>query len=122
SGDFTSREENCCTAVQTTVGATAAILNALAGGQAVAAPGDDPFRRVAYSNRDTTQDIKDKGVSVEINWDTSLFGGATLTSITASRDWQAINGLDYDFSTADLLYRNADEDESLTKFETFSQE
>src|SRR5690606_5970412 len=96
SGDFTSRDENCCTAVQTTVGGTAAILNALAGGQAVAAPGDDPFDRVAYSNRPTTQDIKDKGVSAEINWDTSLFGGATFTSITASREWQAINGLDYD--------------------------
>ncbi len=59
-GDFTSRDENCCTAVQTTVGATAAILNALAGGRAVAAPGDDPFDRVAYSNRPTTQDIVDK--------------------------------------------------------------
>lgn len=122
SADYTSREENCCTAVQTTVGGTAPILNALAGGQAVAAPGDDPFDRVAYSNRDTTQDIKDKGVSAEVNWDLGGFGGATLTSITAAREWQAINGLDYDFSTADLLYRNADEDESFTGFETFSQE
>ena len=122
SGDFTSRDENCCTAVQTTVGGTAAILNALAGGRAVAAPGDDPFDRVAYSNRPTTQDIVDKGLSAEINWDTPWFGGATLTSITASRQWEAINGLDYDFSTADLLYRNADQDESFTGFDTFSQE
>ncbi|KAF1722546.1 TonB-dependent receptor [Pseudoxanthomonas japonensis] len=122
SGDFTSRDENCCTAVQTSVGGTAAILNALAGGRAVAAPGDDPFDRVAYSNRPTTQDIVDKGLSAEINWDTPWFGGATLTSITASRQWEAINGLDYDFSTADLLYRNADKDESFTGFDTFSQE
>ncbi|WP_368564451.1 TonB-dependent receptor [Pseudoxanthomonas sp. UTMC 1351] len=121
-GDFTSREENCCTAVQTTVGATANILNALVGGQALARPGDNPFNRVAYSNRPTSQDIKDKGVSVEVNWDTSWLGDATLTSITASREWQAINGLDYDFSTADVLYRNPDEDESFTGFETFSQE
>lgn len=122
SGDFTSREENCCAAVQTTVGATAAILNRLAGGQAVAAPGDDPFDRVAYSNRPTTQDIKENGVAVEVNWDSSWFGGATLTSITAQRQWEAINGLDYDFSTADILYRVADEDESFTGFDTFSQE
>ncbi|MFC3715260.1 TonB-dependent receptor [Luteimonas soli] len=122
SGDFTSREENCCTAVQTTVGATAGILNALVGGKAVAAPGDDPFDRVAYSNRPTIQDIKDKGVSAEINWESPWMGGATLTSITASRDWQAINGLDYDFSTADILYRNGDEDESFTGFKTLSQE
>ena len=122
SGDFTSREENCCAAVQTTVGATAAILNRLVGGQAVAAPGDDPFDRVAYSNRPTTQDIKENGVAVEVNWDSSWFGGATLTSITAQREWEAINGLDYDFSTADILYRVADEDESFTGFKTFSQE
>ncbi|MGY1521597.1 MULTISPECIES: TonB-dependent receptor [unclassified Luteimonas] len=122
SADYTSREENCCTAVQTTVGGTAPILNALAGGQALAAPGDDPFDRVAYSNRPTTQDIKESGVSAEINWDIGALGGATLTSITASREWEAINGLDYDFSTADLLYRNANEDESYTGFETFSQE
>ena len=122
SGDFTSREENCCAAVQTTVGATAAILNRLVGGQAVAAPGDDPFNRVAYSNRPTTQDIKENGVAVEVNWDSSWFGGATLTSITAQREWQAINGLDYDFSTADILYRVADKDESFTGFKTFSQE
>lgn len=122
SGDYTSREENCCTAVQTTVGATAAILNALVGGKAVAAPGDDPFDRVAYSNRPTEQDIKDKGIALEIEWDSNWFGGATLTSITGSRDWRAINGLDYDFSTADILYRNPQEDESFTGFKTFSQE
>lgn len=120
--DFTSREENCCTAVQTTVGATAAIINAVGGGNAIAAPGDDPFDRVAYSNRSTEQDIKDKGISAEVTWDSPWFGGATFTSITASRDWQAINGLDFDFTTADLLYRNADEDESLSRFDTFSQE
>lgn len=120
--DYTSREENCCTAVQTTVGGTAAAINAVGGGRAIAAPGDDPFDRVAYSNRPTTQDIKDKGISAEINWEPGGLGGATLTSITAFRDWQAINGLDYDFTTADILYRNADEDESFTGFETFSQE
>jgi Outer membrane cobalamin receptor protein len=123
STDFTSREENCCTAVQTTVGGTSAIINAVAGGgKAIAAPGDDPFDRVAYSNRSTEQDIKDKGISVQVDWGGIGLGGATLTSITAWRDWQAINGLDYDFSTADLIYRNADENESFSGFETFSQE
>src|SRR5690606_25028571 len=77
---------------------------------------------VAYSNRPTTQDIKDKGVSLEINWNTGWAGDATVTSITGLRDWQSINGLDYDFSTADVLYRNPSEDESFTGFRTFSQE
>ena len=119
--DFTSREENCCTAVTTTRGATAAIIDALSPDSGVA-PVADPFARVAYANRSTEQDIKDKGVSGEVNWTTPWFGGATLTSITASRDWQAINGLDFDYSSADLIYRNADENESFTGFEQFSQE
>lgn len=119
--DFTSREENCCTAVTVVRGATAAIIDALSPDSGVA-PVADPFARVAYSNRSTEQDIKDKGVSAEVNWITPWFGGATLTSITAQRQWDNINGLDFDYTSADLLYRNADQDESFVGFETFSQE
>ncbi|MGO4781269.1 TonB-dependent receptor, partial [Lysobacter sp. 2RAB21] len=90
-------------------GPTSAIINGLVGGIGVA-PVADPFARRAWSNRPTTQDIKDKGISAEVNWITPWFGGATLTSITASRDWQAINGLDFDFTTADMIYRDADPD------------
>ena len=126
--DYTSREENCCTAVQTVLGTSSVVVNAMPGGPHLPVrpppfPAQaDPFARVAYSNRSTEQDIKDKGVSAEINWDTPWLGGATLTSITAQRDWQAINGLDYDFTSADIVYRNPDADESLSRFETFSQE
>ncbi|KAB8180490.1 TonB-dependent receptor plug domain-containing protein [Lysobacter maris] len=119
--DFTSREENCCTAVTLVRGATAPIIDALAPDEGVI-PVADPSRREVWSNRSTEQDLKDKGLSMEVNWETPWFGGATLTSITASRDWEAINGLDFDFSTADLIYRNADRDESFTGFETLTQE
>ncbi|MGO4262218.1 TonB-dependent receptor [Lysobacter sp. TAB13] len=119
--DFTSREENCCVGLTTVRGPTSAIINGLVGGIGVA-PVADPFARRAWSNRPTTQDIKDKGISAEVNWITPWFGGATLTSITASRDWQAINGLDFDFTTADMIYRDADPDESFTGFKQFSQE
>ncbi len=120
-GDYTSREENCCGAVTTTRGATAAIINAVGGGNAIA-PVADPFDRVSYANRSTEQDTKDKGVSVEANYELPWFGGSTLTGVLASRDWQAINGLDFDYTGADILYRNADEDESFTGFKTNSAE
>lgn len=119
--DFTSREENCCVGLTTVRGPTAAIINGLVGGVGVA-PVADPFARRAWSNRPTTQDIKDKGLSAEVNWITPWFNGATLTSITASRDWQAINGLDFDFTTADIIYRNPNPNESFTGFKQFSQE
>ncbi|MGH8031185.1 MAG: TonB-dependent receptor [Luteimonas sp.] len=120
-GDFTSREENCCGGVTLVRGATAAIIDAIGGGVSIA-PVADPFDRVSYANRSTEQDTKDKGVSVEINYDTPWFGGSTLTGVLASRDWQSINGLDFDYTAADLLYRNADKNESFTGFKTDSAE
>lgn len=122
SGDFSSREENCCVTVTTERGPTAAIINALTPGGEGVIPVVDIERRLAYSNRPTTQDLKDKGVAMNIDWETPWASGATLSSITSMRDWKAINGLDFDYSAADILYRAPDEDESLTQFETFSQE
>ena len=131
--DYTSREENCCVGVTTVRGPTAAVADALAGGASFAdpvaggagmgiIPVADPDRRLAYANRSTEQDMKDKGISAEVNWVTPWMNGATFTSITASRDWQSINGIDLDFSGADVLYRRANYDDSSTAFKSFSQE
>ena len=121
--DYTSREENCCVGVTTVRGPTANIADALAGGAGMGIiPVADPERRLAYANRSTEQDMKDKGISAEVNWVTPWMNGATFTSITASRDWQSINGIDLDFSGADVLYRRANYDDSSTAFKSFSQE
>ena len=123
--DFTSREENCCVGVATVRSAQgagpAAIINGLTGGHGLPAS-PDAEARLGYANRSTEQDVKDKGVSAEINWDMEALGGATMTSITAFRDWTSINAMDADFSGADLIYRDADKDGHSTAFETFSQE
>ena len=119
--DYTKRDENCCTAVTTVRGLTADIVNRLAVDDGVTLQADPEGRR-AWSNRGTEQEIEDKGVSAEVNWTTPWFGGATLTSITAARDWETVNGLDFDYSTADILYRSANRDESMSRFKQFSQE
>ncbi|QOW21306.1 TonB-dependent receptor [Novilysobacter avium] len=121
-GDFSSREENCCITVTTDRGPTAAIINALTPGGEGVIPVVDLDRRLGYANRPTTQDLKDKGVAMNIDWVSPWANGATISSVTSMRDWKAINGLDFDYSAADILYRAPDEDESLTRFETFSQE
>ncbi len=121
SADATHRNENCCTAVQLVSGSSAPLINALGGGNAIAIPAN-PWARVAYSNRDTTQKINDQGVQAELTYSMDALGGATLTSITASRDWDAVNGRDFDFSAADLIYMNPQKDESYSQFKTFSQE
>ena len=123
--DYTSREENCCVGVSSYRSAQgagpAAIINALAGGKGlIAIP--DMEDRFAYANRSTKQDVKDKGISAEINWESPWLGGATLTSITAYRDWTTLNAMDVDFSGADLIWRDADPKGHSTAFKTFSQE
>lgn len=121
SADFTSREEDCCAGMTVVRGGTANIVDALAPDEGVVRVAD-PFARIAYSNRSTEQDIKDKGLAMHVDWTTPWFGEATLSSITAWREWGSINGLDFDFTSADILYRNPERDESFTGFETFSQE
>ena len=65
SADSTRRDENCCTAVQLVSGQSSTLLNALAGGGAIAPTGQaDPWSRVSYSNRSTAQKISDRGVQV----------------------------------------------------------
>jgi iron complex outermembrane recepter protein len=119
--DYSHRDENCCVGVTTFRGPTAAIVNALSGGNGVI-PFADPEQRLAYANRNTNQEIKDKGISAEVNWLTSWLGGATLTSITSVRGWDAISGTDIDYSGADILYRVGSDDAGSVKFDNFSQE
>ncbi|MGY3039998.1 iron complex outermembrane receptor protein [Rhodanobacter sp. TND4EL1] len=120
-GDYTERNENCCVGMTVVRGPTAAIVNALAGGNGVI-PAADLDQRLAYSNRDTTQKITDKGLSAEVNWNTSWFGNATLTSITSLRQWDVVGGADLDFSGADIWYRPYGADDNSVHFKTFTQE
>ncbi|MBO9706730.1 MAG: TonB-dependent receptor [Caulobacter sp.] len=116
-GDYTKRNENCCGAVQIRTGPTAAIINGLAGPNAIATPAK-PYDRVAYSNRGAPSEIEDKGVSLQGDIDLPI---GTLTSISAIRQWRTDNGQDADFTTADIAYRNKD-GTNYSEFTTYTQE
>lgn len=120
-GDFSNRTESCCATVTTIRGPSAAILDALSSDSGVI-PVADPFGRRAFANRSSAQFIKDQGVSAQLDWQTPWLGEATLTSITSQRKWQSTNGIDFDYSTADLFHRNPTKDDNFTRFNTFSQE
>ncbi|QCQ98138.1 TonB-dependent receptor [Brevundimonas sp. SGAir0440] len=111
--DYTKREEYCCVAVQTRVGPTQAFIAALTApngpGQRppVAGFGTVPFSRLAYSNRETPQEIEDMGLSAEATIDFPSIN-ATLTSQTSWRDWSFQQGMDTDYTGADILYRAND--------------
>ncbi len=94
--------------------------NPLAGGavgrDGIVRPFDAKGRVMATTpGRGLTEKVDEWGVSGELNWD---FGGATLTSITAYRDWKALRDQDIDFSGLDRAYR----DDYRTGITDFTQE
>jgi iron complex outermembrane receptor protein len=126
-GDYSKRNESCCGAVQVAPGPFAGIANALAsipalGGQpgavAEASPPLSPFNRQAYANYPVAQQIRDMGVSGQLDWD---LGFAKLTSITAWRDNTIISGNDVDYTGIDILQQPGNEGNQ-TDFKQTSEE
>src|SRR3546814_4456577 len=78
------------------------------------------FRRVLFRSpgRSFAGKTKDYGFSGQIDYD---FGGATLTSITAYREYRSSQAGDLDYGTVDILYRAPDAD-AYRQFHTFTQE
>ncbi len=94
-------------------GPNVSLLNPL-GAQGEGNIGD----RHAFTNRGYPQNIQDRGLSAELNWD---MGGATLTSITAYRMWTSAGGSDSDYSQADLVFV-PESDAVGTEYRTLTQE
>lgn len=130
-GDYSKRDDQCCSAVTVAKGSfgrapTAAfpdtsgpaIINSIEGPLVGKATTNQVEEQIAFGNRSTNSDIDDKGVSGELNWD---LDGAKITSITAYRDWQTSYAQDADFSGADILYF-PDDGSNHSAFETFTHE
>ena len=143
-GDYTHRDEKCCGAVylnrdvQPLIGNLNEPANPILVGGAVNPNGNniinvlrdlgqdlgafqDAYSRNIYvtPGRSYAGTTEDMGISLEANWE--LSDAATLTSITAYRDYDSDQGGDLDYGTVDILYRGADGNAS-RRFRTFSQE
>jgi outer membrane receptor protein involved in Fe transport len=141
-GDYSNRNESCCGAVYLDRATTPSIgnlnepANPLLVGGVTNPDGNNiinvlrdlgqplagfsnPYSRTIYISpgRSFKGNTEDWGVSLEANWD---LGGATLTSITAYRDYTSGQPGDIDYSAVDILYR-ADPG-VVRQFQTFSQE
>lgn len=134
--DYTNRDESCCGAVFIDTGEevgtspsnytqnpTNRIVTILSALGTKFPNGATPYTQDPYARkvsitagRNYVSDLKDWGLSGEINYD---FGGAKLTSITAYRDYKSKDYGDYDYATADLLYRDPG---TFRQFRTFTQE
>lgn len=134
--DYSTKDESCCGAVyvQTretfdptpgqpgdfSVAPTNRILDVLTSlGGTIPSIGD-PFNRLLAITPGRTYEgeTTDWGASAQVDYD---FGGATLTSITAYRDYINYFPSDTDYTNVDILFR-ADDDEAFREFRTFTQE
>lgn len=144
-GDYTRREEACCGAVyldrefNPAIGNLNEPVNPILVGAAVNPAGNniinvlrdlgtplvafnDPFSRDIYVTPGRTYegDTRDWGLSGEVNWD--IGSNATLTSITAYRDYVSGQPGDIDYSPIDILYRSPVNGGLERQFKTFTQE
>jgi outer membrane receptor protein involved in Fe transport len=83
---------------------------------------NDPFSRNIYVTPGRTYEGKtrDWGLSGEVNYD--LGANASLTSITAYRDYRSGQPGDIDYSPVDILYRSPVNGGLERRFKTFTQE
>ncbi len=138
--DYTYRDEKCCAAtyVDSSVNQFIGnlnnpstplaplqqngnnIINVLRDlGQPLAAFNQGYGRGISVTRgRSFAGETKDYGISGELEWD---IGAATLTSITAYRQYRSGQASDTDYGTVDILYR-APSDDAYRQFHTFTQE
>jgi len=140
-GDYTWRDERCCGAIyidrdinpyignlnspSTPLSPLSPtgnnIINVLRDlGQPLAGFSQGYDRNIYVSpGRSFDGKTKDYGFSGEVKWD---LGGATLTSITAYREYRAGQAGDVDYSAVDILYRANEPEKLYRQFHTFTQE
>jgi len=135
--DYTYRDEECCAAtyIDSSVNPYIGNLNnpgvpATATTNSIVRVLADLGQPLAAFNRGYSRDIsvtpgrsyagktKDYGFSGQIDYD---LGAATLTSITAYREYRSSQAGDVDYGVVDILYR-APSDDAYRQFHTFTQE
>jgi iron complex outermembrane recepter protein len=132
--DYAKRNESCCSAVVEYPGPFQGLVNVFASTPALGGRpgglGDSPLigqpgvvrlpsSYVAYDNQIIKQNVRDMGISGELNWNV---GFGKLTSITAWRDNTVAGGNDVDYTGIDLFYFPDNGNANSTDFKQFSEE
>jgi iron complex outermembrane receptor protein len=106
--DFARQEPECCTQLFLTAAPTLKPLNqqyaALAAGRGYAAPSRDIYDRLADVDGPIRSHQTQQGVSAIVDYD---FGGVTLTSVSAAREWFWKPANDRDYTALDIVRQSA---------------
>jgi outer membrane receptor protein involved in Fe transport len=110
--DYDKIDEICCTVVNIVDGPTGAAVRALGG----KINSNQPFSYNSFNNFESTNKIKNYGVSAQADW--NVADGLALTSISSYRAVRSNTNQDSDFTSADIIGRNS----NLTDIDTYTQE
>ena len=106
--DFSRQEPECCTQLFVVAAPTLKPLNqqfaALAAGRGYVPVSTDPYRRLSETDGKIKAHQTSQGVSAVFDYD---FGPATLTSVTAAREWVWQPANDRDYTPLDIVRQNA---------------
>lgn len=109
--DYDEIDEICCSAVNVTSSPAVDAIRAIGGQVDV----ENPFSYEVFYNLDSTNEISNGGVSMQID---HAFDKFTLTSISSYRSSDSLNDQDSDFTSASLIRKN----EQHYKLDTYTQE
>ncbi|NJS14974.1 MAG: TonB-dependent receptor [Sphingopyxis sp.] len=110
-GDYDAIDEICCAVINVVDGPTGNAVRAL-GGRIVS---NNPRALTQWSNFDSTNDIKNYGVSGHMDWSTGPFD---ITAIGAYRAVRSFTNQDSDFTSADIIGDNRND----TAIDTYTLE
>jgi hypothetical protein len=110
--DYDNIDERCCTVANIYDGPTGGAVRGL-GGQITS---NQPFSYVGYANFPSSNKIDNYGVSAQMDW--QFNDKFALTSISSYRAVKTNTDADSDFTSADLIGKNANQ----AKIDTFTQE
>lgn len=115
--DADSIEEVCCGVAHLEGGVSVVgIMSPGVGGDMLVG---DPFSYTGLYDWDGINEVDNKGISLQLDWD--INDSMTLTSITAFRSLDRFDNVDSDFTTAELLSPAAS-NVTDTELDTFTQE
>ncbi len=110
-GDYSTIDEACCGVVNLLNGPTGALIQAVGGKLYTGNPFDDS----AYLNKDPVNKVDNSGASLHLDWKRD---SVSVSSITALRSQDAYFDYDSDFTSADLVPTNINDQ----NIRTFTQE
>jgi outer membrane receptor protein involved in Fe transport len=110
--DYDRIDEVCCTVANIFDGPTGNAVRGL-GGQITS---NQPFSYIGYANFPSSNKIDNYGVSAQMDW--QFNDNLAITSISSYRAVKTDTDADSDFTSADLIGKNANQ----AKIDTFTQE